>query len=880
MLPWGNRCILIVTLLWDLVSCCDYTESTCGARRPGDIMIGVLRFIQITRETFQRNACHEYFFSSRFDIRTFVKILAIIHTIDTINDSGFLPGIHLGYVICDTCADASKAIQSALHMLSINNTMASQCDLAEHPLKAIIGARYSEVSIAMARLLALSMVPQVSTRATLDDKLRFPSFLRTIPSDIHQTRALAHLMAHFDWNWVGVVSGDDDYGTVALQNFLKEAQDRQVCTAFQEVLPHYLGHDDIDRRIREVAEQIQSSKAEVVLLILKGQLVEKLFKVMIRKRISRTWIASDSWSMSRTLARMSGINKIGDIFGFHFISGQNPGFIEEYKDLRFGCSPEVQKHQACLNSTHTVQLYSEKVATWSIAHALRALLKCNHTICSGERNLPPWKVREICKLFLIISIQFFFDDSGSSASGYDLIKWVKREDGRYFEVVGEYNVMTSLLEISAASIEWATPNKTIPVSKCSESCPPGTSKKISTISCCHNCSECEEGTYTNVSNLHNCLKCPNGTWSLRGWRECQPRTENYLRWNEPFAVSFLAATGIGFLHLFSILIILLKGSQSVVFKVAGGKLCFVMIAGLVVSFSAVVLFVGRPNDHICRSRQTMYGLGFTLTVSCILVKAFRTFLAFLGDRNQQHMLNKFYNPPVIIICGTAIQGLICLFWLVFDSPKLERRIRRQTMTIELQCIEGSNWGFCIMLSYIALLAIICFILAFKGRKVPQRFNETGYIIFSMIIYLFVWICFIPIYVTKIQQRSAVQASAIVVSNFGIIFCHFFPKCYMILCKKKKDISSQAYLNSIRIYSINSMSKELPDISLDSGEGSLDTVVSSNGNSEMNSNSAVSEPLTVDSATASDSAVQKVNKLSHTDIFPSPQIRHRVRTNTF
>lgn len=94
-----------------------------------------------------------------------MKILAVIHTIDTINDSGFLPGIHLGYVICDTCSDASKAIQSALHMLSINNTMASQCDLAEHPLKAIIGASYSEVSIAVARLLALSMVPQVSTRS-------------------------------------------------------------------------------------------------------------------------------------------------------------------------------------------------------------------------------------------------------------------------------------------------------------------------------------------------------------------------------------------------------------------------------------------------------------------------------------------------------------------------------------------------------------------------------------------------------------------------------------------------------------------------------------------------------------------------------------------
>ncbi|XP_071378745.1 G-protein coupled receptor family C group 6 member A-like [Centroberyx affinis] len=937
MLPWVNWHILIASLLLDLGSCCDYSESTCGARSPGDIVIGVLSPCHAKVETLHKRIQPERFNCTEFDLRSFVRSLAIIHTIDTINDSGFLPGIHLGYVICDTCSDASKAIQSTVHMLSINDTMSIQCDLIERPLvKAIIGARYSEVSIAVARLLGLNMVPQISTTssaATLDDKIRFPSFLRTIPSDVHQTQALAQLMKHFEWNWVGVVSGDDEYGRVALQSFLKDAQDVHVCAAFHEVLPHYLGHSDSEQRIQEVAEQIQSSKAQVVLLILKQELVEKLFEVMIRKGISRTWIASDSWSMSRRLATMKGINMIGDIFGLRFISGQNPGFkqflknltpgpgavnrfIEEYKDLRFGCSPEVQKHRDCLNSkpaaqcplpdslklksefacklpdpqkanddflTHAVDLsmaYSEKVAAWSIAHALRALLKCNHSICSGERHLPPWKLlQELKKInFTLDKRQFFFDEYGNFASGYDLINWVRRRDGRYFEVIGEYNVMKSVVAINATSIEWGTPNKTIPESKCSESCPPGTSKKISMIYCCYNCSECEEGTYTNVSNLQNCLICPNGTWSLRGWSECQPRTETYFRWNEPFAISLLVVTGIGFMLLLCVLIIFLYGRQSVVFKVAGGKLCYVMMAGLVVSFGAVVLFVGRPNDHICRFRQTMYGLGFTLTVSCVLVKAFRTFLAFLMDRNQQHMLNKFYKPPAIIICGTAIQGLICLFWLIFDSPKLEERIKRQTMDIELQCNEGSNWGFGIMLSYIALLAAICFILALKGRKVPQRFNETGYIIFSMIIYLFVWICFIPIYVTKIQQRSVVQASAIVVCNFGIIFCHFLPKCYMLLCKKKKDLSRQAYLNSVRIFSITSMNKVLPDISFDSGEGSLDTVISSH-NSVMTINSADSGAVTLDFPTAADSALQKVNKSSNTGIFPSPQIRQRARTKS-
>lgn len=282
-------------------------------------------------------------------------------------------------------------------------------------------------------------ISPTSSAKLLDDTLRYPSFLRTIPSDVHQTHALAQLMAHFKWNWVGVVSGDDDYGREALHDFLEYAEDAHVCAAFSEVVPHYLGHPQSKRRIGEVASRIQASNARVVLLILKGQLVEKLFQLMIGRGISRTWIASDSWSMYQPVATMAGINTIGDILGVRFITGPNPGFeqfltrlspgpwavnrfIEEYKDLRFGCSAEVQQHQDCLNrgpadrcrssdslrlkskvacqvadpqtanddflvrTLELNQMYSHRVATWSIAHALRVLLRCNTTTCTGETD--------------------------------------------------------------------------------------------------------------------------------------------------------------------------------------------------------------------------------------------------------------------------------------------------------------------------------------------------------------------------------------------------------------------------------------------------------------------------------------------------------------
>lgn len=279
-----------------------------------------------------------------------------------------------------------------------------------------------------------------SSAQDLSDKRRYPGFLRTIPSDKHQTKAIGQVMHYFGWNWVGVVYGDDEYGSAAFQSFLKDAEENSVCLNYNEVLPDSLDNSQRFQRIKQVAERIRSSTARVVLLILKSVLVEALFKEMIRTNTSRTWIASDAWSRSRSIAQMEGINKVGDILGFTFVTGKNesfdkylknltvtPGgynhFIEEYKNLRFNCTPEcfsdkapsycpspdelkMKADNACnvkdpqeQNDDHLVtaldtsDAFLHRLSVWATANALKKLLKCNGSSCLGEINFPPWKVR-------------------------------------------------------------------------------------------------------------------------------------------------------------------------------------------------------------------------------------------------------------------------------------------------------------------------------------------------------------------------------------------------------------------------------------------------------------------------------------------------------
>uniref|UniRef100_A0A8C9Z522 G-protein coupled receptor family C group 6 member A n=1 Tax=Sander lucioperca TaxID=283035 RepID=A0A8C9Z522_SANLU len=693
-----------------------------------------------------------------------MRSLAIIHEIDEINAAGFLPGVRLGYLMCDTCSFASKALGNVEHMLESNKTLNVKCNYTDFrpKVKIILGASNSDVSIALAGLLnyfcmILShQLSSTSSAAKLSDKLRFPSFMRTIPSDKHQTKAVAKMMKHYDWNWVGVVYGDDEYGKAAFQSFLTDAEANNVCLAYQEVLPHYLDNLQTMQRIEQVAAQIRSSNAQVVLLILKSDLVEGLFKEMIRTNTSRIWIASDAWSRSISIARMDSINKVGDILGFTFLSGKSDSFEKYLKNL-------TQNDDYLVNALDTSQAFLHKVAVQAVANALKKLLKCNSSLCLGEINFPPWKVRIFFQLF-----------RKTKFSGTKTIPNMYRQS--LYRLISNGNLRSLLLS-------------QIPQSRCSQRCAPGSVKKIFNTSCCYSCIPCVEGTYSDEPDLQNCKTCPNGTWSLKNWSECKPRTESYMKWSDPHPIVMMAAAAFGILLLLVTFIIFLVYRDSPPMKRAEVRLSCVMMAGLSVSFASVICFMGKPSVHFCRARQVMYAMGFTLCVSCILVKAYRTFLAFLPfGQLTSRQLHKLYHPPAIVIIITTLQGIICLLWLIFDSPDIDDTPPPpQSMTILVHCDEGNTYiGFGIMLSYIALLSLICFLLAIKGRKVPQEVSETGYIIFSMLMYLFVWVCFIPVYITNSENGTPVQASAILVSSYGIIFCHFLPKCYEALWGSKTD----------------------------------------------------------------------------------------------
>ncbi|XP_065112822.1 G-protein coupled receptor family C group 6 member A-like [Paramisgurnus dabryanus] len=627
--------------------------------------------------------------------------------------------------------------------------------------------------------------------------------MRVIPNDVHQTEALVKLMTHFSWDWVGVVYGDDDYGRAAHQSILEKAKGK-VCFAFEKEVTHYLDHVDVDKQVKDAVDTIRASSAQVVLLILKPQLVEKIFKLMIQTNTSSNtiWIASDSWSMFGPLTKIPDINKVGDVFGFSFTMGNIPGFedylknlrptpgarndfIEEYKELRLNCSisPLNCSVDELLGVVDLREVYSQRVAIYAIAHGLKKILKCNETACNSNINFPPWQLVESIRSvnFKLDGTTHYFDDNGDFTDGYDLIRWKKTDVGRIIEVVGKFLLAKGQVELLN---EFHELNSSVQVQfKCLKSCRPGSSKSVTNNSCCISCIVCTEGTYTDKYDESSCHKCPEEQHSLENATECKTFIEKYLFWWEAYPIILLVATAIGIILVFTSFIIYLTHRDTPVIRMANVKLSCFMLLGLMVSFISVIMFIGRPNKPLCQAQQAVYGLSFTLCVSSILVKAYHTFVTFMRlNPSTQHHLKKLYKPLINVFMLTVGQGVILLFWLIFDSPDVKREWPETGMVKYVICNEGSIAGFAVMHGYIALLAFICFLFAFMVRRVPQDFNDTGVIIFSMLIHLFVWLCFIPIYINKNQteQKHIVQASAVLASSYAIILCHFVPKCFLVL----------------------------------------------------------------------------------------------------
>ncbi|XP_032903699.1 taste receptor type 1 member 2-like [Amblyraja radiata] len=315
-------------------------------------------------------------------------------------------------------------------------------------------------------------------------------------------------------------------------------------------------------------------------------------------------------------------------------------------------------------------------------------------------------------------------------------------------------------------------------------CEPGQKKVPRGIfPCCYNCEDCPSGTFLNQSDPYSCVDCLWHQWSPPRSHHCMERELNYLEWHAPFSIFLLTLTNGGLLLTIIIAIIFILNYNTPVVRSAGGRMCFLMLASIICSFSCVFFYIDKPSNAFCQIRQIFFTVSFTICLSCILVRSFQIVCIFklAAKLPKAHEYWVKYNGQyMFIFLSTFIQIIICTVWMITGPPSTHGHII--TKAIVLDCNIGNTIGFSLSFLYTVFLTVACFIFAYMGRDLPKNYNEAKFIAFSMMICFVYYILYMTSMVTPNQERytSHIQTFLTVTSAFSIALGYFVPKCYIIL----------------------------------------------------------------------------------------------------
>ncbi|XP_069053557.1 extracellular calcium-sensing receptor-like [Lepisosteus oculatus] len=317
-----------------------------------------------------------------FDLRVFRWVQMMVFAIEEINtDSSLLPNITLGYKILDNCDSPAETVRAGL-TLANGPEEVQESKPCPSPTRAVITSNSLHIARAIGPF-GIPLVSYASTCSCLSNKREFPTFSRTIPSDFFQAKALAQLVKHFGWTWIGAIQADNEYGIFGIQSFTKEVAKYGVCIAFTEnILSTYS-----KPAILQIVETIKRTTVKVILAFANEHDLYPLMQEIVSQNITGIqWIASEDWVTAARPSTVEFFRSFGGTIGF----ATHKMAIPEFKDFLINIHPSVDSVNN-LNKVFWENMVMEQLKRVSFVNRF------------GEA--------------------VYFDENGDPPAAYDIINW-------------------------------------------------------------------------------------------------------------------------------------------------------------------------------------------------------------------------------------------------------------------------------------------------------------------------------------------------------------------------------------------------------------------------------------------------------------------------
>ncbi|NXI04661.1 TS1R1 protein, partial [Pachycephala philippinensis] len=612
---------------------------------------------------------------------------------------------------------------------------------------AVIGPDSTRLALTTAAVLSLFLVPEISYEAStemLSLKRLYPSFLRTIPSDRQQVKAIFLLLQHFGWTWVVLLGSDNAYGRAGLDALNELLAASNVCVAYRGTIP--ANSDASNPELHNLVRILTDVKVNVTIVFSNRGSTLPFFEVVIQRNITgMVWVASEDWSLAQTIWQVPGIQTIGSVIGMA-VEKPESTMLEHFEAWKMSekgaeCASSAEAGGESVGSTRldctqcctgchalaavpdmydaqgSFNVYS---AVYAVAHGLHDLLGCASGACS-KGTVYPWqllqKIRQVN--FTLHKSQISFDANGDIRKGYDIVMWKWSGPNWASDVIGTFRVDPDRLSIDPGKVLWHTEDGQAPSSVCSEACQPGEKQlQQSRHRCCFSCVACPPGTFLNTSDPFDCQACGLDEWAPAGSEVCFNRTVEFLSWSEPLSWVLLAV---------AVLLMLLIAALAI--------LCI-----------------------------------FKLNARCPA----------LYEACMRHR-----GPVLFVAASTAAQVALCVV-AEAASPSVPRRdYGARAEWVMLECTQSAAADAAI--AYTVLLSAGCFALSYAGTDLPAAYNEAKSLTVSLLLHLS---CSAAVLCSQGALRGRTETAARVLGTLGTLAAllggYFVPRAFVILLRPHQN----------------------------------------------------------------------------------------------
>uniref|UniRef100_A0A6Q2XCK2 Metabotropic glutamate receptor 1 n=1 Tax=Esox lucius TaxID=8010 RepID=A0A6Q2XCK2_ESOLU len=804
------------------------------AHIPGDIIIGALFSVhhQPPADKVHERKCGAV--REQYGIQ---RVEAMMHTLDLINsDPNLLPNITLGCEIRDSCWHSAVALEQSIEFIrdtlvsneeeeSLNHGKCLGEDGMEmtpvrgkKPIVGLIGPGSSSVAIQVQNLLQLFNIPQIAYSATsmdLSDKSLYKYFMRVVPSDAQQARAMVDIVKRYNWTYVSAIHTEGNYGESGMEAFKELAAREGICIAHSDKIYSNAGEQSFDRLLEKLRGHLP--KARVVACFCEGMTIRGILMAMRRQGLVGEFllVGSDGWADRYDVTDGYHREAAGGItiklksayvtwFDDYYLALQpdentrNPWFPEFWQH-RFQCRlvghpQENNKYNRTCSSKESLrQQYAQDTKMGFVINAIYSMAYGLHTmqqaLCPGYQGLcdamRPIDGRKLLEFLMrtnftgVSGETIHFDQNGDSPGRYEIMNF------NYIHV-GSWD--QGGLRMDDEEI-WPNSSSLIQ-SLCSLPCQKAQIKVIrkGEVSCCWTCTPCKENEF--VFDEYTCRACDLGSWPTDDLTGCEPIPVQYVRWGDPEPIAAVVFSCLGLMATLFVTSIFIRFYDTPVVKSSSRELCYIILAGIFLGYLCTFSLIAKPHAAHCYLQRLGIGLSPAMSYSALVTKTNRIARILAGSKKK--ICTK--KPRFMSACAQLVIAslliliqlgiIMALFFMeppevIYDYPSISE--------VHLIC-NLSTLGVVAPLGYNGLLILSCTFYAFKTRNVPANFNEAKYIAFTMYTTCIIWLAFVPIYFGS-NYKIITMCFSVSLSATVALCCMFAPKVYIMLAKPEKNVRS-------------------------------------------------------------------------------------------